>query len=140
MQETGKTAAVLLCLAVAAIMIAAGCTASSGTGNAAPGSAGTVTPAEPVAPNSGSLVIKNNGPGEIHAWIASDQAAWAGDANNEIGPGKDSTLAYAVAGSPGTAAPVYACVGRSEKVLECTALPPASGVLVWDGTALAPGS
>lgn len=110
-----------------AVLIAAGCTGGTGAEK---------TPAGTGAP----VVIKNTGALEIHAWIASDQAAWGGNHANRIGSGEQVTLTYIPANRDrGSTNPAYVCIGMNEKILKCTSLAPAAAGFTWDGTTLAPG-
>jgi hypothetical protein len=140
-------AILIICGTLLAITIAAGCTGSSGTTGSAPSdttlpvaTAGTTGTPQSIAP-AASVVVKNTGAQEIHAWIASDQVTWAGNSDNHIEPNGQIQLAYTSSGgSTGSTSPSYVCIGRSEKVLKCTSITPAVGALIWDGTSLTPGS
>lgn len=135
---------VLILLIAVATVLAAGC---AGEKSAANQSAPAV---QPVTVMVKTVMVKNAGTQEVHAWITGDQLSWGGNSGNRIGPGQETTLTSPVSASDGSngqnggSAPEYLCIGRSEKVLTCYELTraslPASGVLVWDGKNLAVGT
>ena len=121
----GKGLMIALCGILLAGILLAGCTGTTSTA----GAQGTPVPTTGSVAAPGTVVVKNMGADEIHAWIATDQTTWAGSSANRIGPNGQLTIPY-------TASPVLVCIGKSEKILTCTSLVPSSSTLVWDGNAL----
>jgi len=131
-----KSALPITVIVLVLVLLFSGCTSSvpTGTSSETTGQA-TAIQTSPSAgtPTGGSLIIKNNGSQDIHAWITTDQSAWGGNGNNRINPAASLTLQYESA--PG-GAQQYLCIGRSEKVAKCTEIMSTITTLVWDGTAL----
>ena len=139
---------------VFAFLFIAGCSGTNaGTAPASLSSTpaqGEVTPALTggsgggvVAGTPPQVVVKNTGTSEVHVWIAHDAVSWGGNHGNIAAPGGSISLSVPP-DDPSATSPQVVCIGKSEKVLTCREITPAtipvSGTLVWDGTALNPAS
>lgn len=141
----------LVLFLVIAFLLAAGC---SSTGAGTPPVSPVPAPAQeqaapaPAVTTGGSaaglpsqILVKNTGTSEVHVWISRDTAAWGGNHGNVDSVGGTITLSVPADTTTGTS-PQQVCIGKLEKVLACREIAPgtipASGTLVWDGTALAP--
>ena len=125
----------LLFVSLIMFAVITGCTSSQT--DSAGSSAVTNAPVATSVPVevSSSITVKNTGSQDIHAWIATDQSAWGGNADNRINPASELSVPHSSSASPS-----YLCIGRSEKVIKCTDVSTGINVLVWDGTNLNPGS
>jgi hypothetical protein len=139
---------------VVALLFTAGCSSTrTDAVPASPVSSPAQGQAEPAQPQGGEvsggnlsqLVVKNSGTTEIHVWISDTRTAWEGNSGNRLGPGNSISLSIlpdvpSGADSPSGTAQHFVCIGRSETVLMCREITPAtipvSGTLIWDGTGL----
>jgi hypothetical protein len=129
---------ILVMVIVFVVLLSAGC--SSTKPDAAPASPVSSPAQGPGASGQPSqIVVKNTGTMDIHAWVSSGSNAWGGTPGDHINPGGSETLSIPADASGGTTQH-FICMGRSEKVLTCREITPASvsasGILVWDGTNL----